>query len=80
MDYRALLLQYIRFVRECEGVDFIDSRRSEADVEFTNEEWQELELLSAEAVKESAETAAAEAFAERAWTMVRNLTLRQRRA
>lgn len=47
IDYRKLLKKYITHVSECEGVTFInDWRRT---VHFTNEEWDELELLDEEA-------------------------------
>ena len=51
MDYQTLLIKYLRFVQECEGIDFTD-RRSEADVKFTDYEWAELEYLSRRATKD----------------------------
>lgn len=50
MDYRALLVKYVEWIRECEGVSFIDS--GEAFVEphshFTPEGWAELQRIDNE--------------------------------
>jgi len=51
VNHKTLLAKYIRFVRLAEGVDFIHrDYRSElqSDIEFSDEEWSELERLSAE--------------------------------
>ena len=47
MDYRELLLKYIQHVKDCEGVEFIiDGSTALSDVDFTPEEWAELEALA----------------------------------
>jgi hypothetical protein len=43
MDYRKLLLKYIKHVEECEGIDFLDTT---SNISFTEQELKELELLS----------------------------------
>ncbi len=49
MNYQTLLLKYIRYIRDCEGIDFIDpiEYRHMSDQEFTYEEWAELQRMSA---------------------------------
>lgn len=51
MDYRQLLLMYIRYVTEVEGADYIEHgyRGMPGDQTFTPAEWAELERLSREA-------------------------------
>lgn len=48
MDYKTLLSKYIEHVGGCEGETFIDASDywpSVSDVEFTDEEWAELQAL-----------------------------------
>jgi hypothetical protein len=46
MDHRELLLKYIRHVKDCEGVDFITKGGDLSEIDFTPEEWAELEALA----------------------------------
>lgn len=47
MDYRELLLKYMNFVAECEGIDY--TRRISRDaVEFDDEEVKELRCIAEE--------------------------------
>lgn len=50
MDYEALLRKYVKWVRECEGVSFIESGGFYGDPEahFTPEGWAELQRIDAE--------------------------------
>lgn len=50
IDYRALLSKYISHVGQEEGTTFLFDRppSSYNDVEFTDEEWAELQLLEGE--------------------------------
>ncbi len=48
IDYKELLEKYIKHVRYCEGVDFIDSydfMMTTKDVDFTDDEILALEIL-----------------------------------
>jgi hypothetical protein len=46
LDYRSMLARYIHHVSEEEGVDFLDSRRGVcSDVQWTDEEWAEIQDL-----------------------------------
>ena len=46
---RSLLVRYIRHIQVCEGVDYIVSGSHYEDDEFTEEEWNILRSMSAEA-------------------------------
>lgn len=48
MDYRELLIKYIQHIRGCESVDYVlsGSSRGESDIQFSDQEWQELERLA----------------------------------
>lgn len=47
IDHEGLLKKYIKFVGQCEGVDFITGGDStKADVEFSPEEWAVLDKMS----------------------------------
>ena len=50
MDYRELLVKYMRHVAKCEGIDFTDrlNDHTGSDVVFDKEEVQELTRISAE--------------------------------
>ena len=50
IDYRSLLVRYIRHVRYSEGDDFIPPFYSGGDI--TSEEWAELERLQGEATQD----------------------------
>lgn len=56
MDHLELLKKYIRYVHDCEGIDFIEGGRRgyKGDEEFTPEQWRELERVQAEAWTERA--------------------------
>lgn len=45
IDYKYLLAKYIRYVRDCEGTDFIEGgyRGYPGDQDFSGEEWCALE-------------------------------------
>lgn len=43
VDYKELLLKYIKHVEECEGTNFLDTT---SYIIFTEQELKELELLS----------------------------------
>lgn len=47
-DYKSLLLKYIEYIGDCEGVDYITDldNRHMSDVKFTDDEWGVLEKLS----------------------------------
>lgn len=49
MNHKELLTKYIRYVADCEGVDFIEGgyrgHPNYGDQKFTPEEWAELERL-----------------------------------
>lgn len=48
--YRNLLVRYVRHVAMEEGVDFLDTRLGlGSDVEWTDEEWADLQALRKEA-------------------------------
>lgn len=48
MDYRELLRKYIEHVESCEGTTFLSEyyRGAPSDVEFTEEEWADLQRLA----------------------------------
>ena len=47
IDFRLLLEKYIRYVKESEGVDFIEfGKQYGTDIEFTKEEWDVLHTIS----------------------------------
>jgi len=47
MDYKDLLVRYIKHIVECEGVDFLSqSYINEGDVEFSEDDINELKKLS----------------------------------
>ncbi len=47
INHKELLTKYIQHVRECEGVDFIDTiNRHISDCEFSEDEVNELVVLS----------------------------------
>lgn len=47
MDYEELLKKYMQHVKDCESIDYVDRiGDSQSEVEFTQEEREELELLS----------------------------------
>lgn len=50
MDYEDLLKKYMEHVRQCESIDYVDRLNwtMDSDVEFTEEEKEELERISAE--------------------------------
>lgn len=54
MDHIELLKKYIRYVHDCEGIDFIEGgqRGYRGDEEFTSDQWRELERVQAEAWSE----------------------------
>jgi hypothetical protein len=57
MDYRALLVKYIRYVGHCEGTDYLDDCaqvHSADDAGITSDEFAELERLSREARRDDA--------------------------
>lgn len=48
IDYKELFIKYLRYVEECEGVNFITDLPKKppfVDTTFTQEEWKELERL-----------------------------------
>lgn len=48
MNHRQLLIKYINWVGDEEGSTFLDHRQAWlSDVEFTDEEWEELQRLEA---------------------------------
>lgn len=55
MDYAALLRKYVEWVRECEGVSFINSGTYyHEEKQFPPEEWAELKRIDAELDAEQA--------------------------
>lgn len=48
MDYKRLLKKYIEYIKTCEDNDFINivDQRDYSDIEFTEDEWEELEELA----------------------------------
>lgn len=47
MNYEALLKKYMQHVRDCESIDYVDRIGDRVfDVEFTQEEQDELERIS----------------------------------
>lgn len=48
---KTLLIKYIQYIRGCEGTDFISpiDERWFSDVKFTDDEWELLKILAAEA-------------------------------
>lgn len=52
INYRNLLIRYIRLVGEQEGIDFLGSKPEHCSEWITEEEWLELTLLSEEANKQ----------------------------
>lgn len=48
MDYRKLLIKYILYIAEQEGITFLEDRRRRHAI-FTEEEWQEMKILDREA-------------------------------
>lgn len=55
MDYQALLRKYVEWVRECEGVSYIDSgTHYHHEKKFTSEEWAELLRIDGELDAEGA--------------------------
>jgi hypothetical protein len=47
VDYEALLKKYMQHVRDCESIDYVDHIGDFcSDVEFTQEEREELERIS----------------------------------
>lgn len=48
INHEDLLRKYMRYVGECEGIDFVENgyRGYPGDQEFTPEEWAELSRLS----------------------------------
>lgn len=54
MNYRKLLKRYIRYIQDAEGSNFIENdRRYVSDVVFSEEEWNELELIDKEIQSEN---------------------------
>ena len=45
MDYKELLIKYIRHVGHCEGIDFL-AKMHYYNSEFSDEEWEELQKLA----------------------------------
>ena len=43
----SLIAKYMQYVKDIEGIDFIeDGKHCFSDVQFTDQEWEELELIS----------------------------------
>ena len=49
MDYKKLLVKYIRYIVEQEGTDFLGPRYYVSDIGFSKVEWDELGKLAEEA-------------------------------
>jgi hypothetical protein len=46
IDYKILLEKYVDHVKECEGVDFILFGNDQSNIDFSDEEWNELKIIS----------------------------------
>lgn len=52
IDYKKLLMKYIAHVGQCESVTYLESHfRGYSDINFTDDEWNHLGLLSEESRK-----------------------------